>query len=109
MSLSVKKFNQDNHSSIREAYIGNNAFKNYSRQLIEKVTTEEQRKFVDGYVKAASIATELERLSDDREKTGVFTGAYAVNPLNGETIPVWAANFVLMDMQEIQLIVVLKL
>ena len=42
MSLSVKKFNNQNHCSIREAYIGNNAFKNYSREVLEKVSGDEE-------------------------------------------------------------------
>lgn len=65
--------------------------------LVEKITTVEQKKFVDGYVKVAASATELERLSDDREKTGVFTGAYAINPVNEEKIPIWIADYVMIS------------
>lgn len=65
--------------------------------LVEEITTESQRKFVEGYVKAASVATEIERMSEDREKTGVFTGAYAVNPVNDERIPIWIADYVMIS------------
>ena len=63
--------------------------------LVEKITTEAQRKFVEGYIRAASVATEIERMSEDREKTGVFTGAYAINPVNDERIPIWIAKHLL--------------
>jgi len=62
--------------------------------LVQAITTDEQRGAVDEYVKAAQKKTELERQAS-KEKTGVFTGAYAVNPINGEKIPVWIADYVL--------------
>lgn len=65
--------------------------------LVEKITTPGQKPFVDGYVKAASVATEIERMAEDREKTGVFTGAYAVNPVNDERIPIWIADYVMIS------------
>ena len=65
--------------------------------LVEKIASDEQRKYVEGYIKATSKATELERLSDDREKTGVFTGAYAINPVNDEQIPIWIADYVMIS------------
>lgn len=65
--------------------------------LVDKITTEDQRKFVDGYIRAASVATEIERMSEDREKTGVFTGAYAINPVNDERIPIWIADYVMIS------------
>jgi leucyl-tRNA synthetase len=65
--------------------------------LVEKIATEEQRKYVNGYVKATSVATEIERMSEDREKTGVFTGAYAINPVNEEQIPIWIADYVMIN------------
>jgi leucyl-tRNA synthetase len=65
--------------------------------LVEKITTEGQRKFVEGYIKATSVATEIERMSEDREKTGVFTGAYAINPVNEERIPIWIADYVMVS------------
>jgi leucyl-tRNA synthetase len=64
--------------------------------LVEEITTDEQRAAVDAYVKEAGRASEIEREAADREKTGVFTGAYAINPVNGERIPIWVADYVLM-------------
>lgn len=63
--------------------------------LVKKLTTDEQRAAVEEYVYETSKANEIERLSSDREKTGVFTGAYAVNPANGKKIPIFAADYVL--------------
>src|SRR4030081_3916046 len=64
--------------------------------LVEKVTTEEHRPGVREYVERARKETEIERLSTEREKSGVATGAFAINPLNGEKIPIWVADYVLM-------------
>ena len=64
--------------------------------LVEKLTTPEQRQQVQAYVQQAIRQTEIQREALDREKTGVFTGGYAVNPVNGERIPVWIADYVLM-------------
>ena len=63
--------------------------------LVEKVTTDEYRTAVRAYQDEASKATEIERQSTVREKTGVFTGAYCVNPLNQEKVPIWIADYVL--------------
>jgi len=63
--------------------------------LVDEITTPEQKKAVDEYKEYAAKATEIDRLSTTREKTGVFTGAYAVNPINGRRIPVWTADYVL--------------
>ena len=64
--------------------------------LVEKVTTEEHRAGVREYVERARKETEIERLSTEREKTGVATGAFAINPVNGEKIPIWVADYVLV-------------
>ncbi|MDX2161086.1 MAG: leucine--tRNA ligase [bacterium] len=64
--------------------------------LVANVTTADQRDAVEAYVQAAARQTELERQSDDREKTGVFTGGYAINPVNGERVPIWTADYVLI-------------
>jgi leucyl-tRNA synthetase len=64
--------------------------------LVEKVTSDEHRARVQEYVAKARKETEIERLSTEREKTGVATGGYAVNPLNGEKIPIWVADYVLV-------------
>jgi len=63
--------------------------------LVEKLTQPEQKSAVDAYVLQANRATEIERTSTEREKTGVETGAFCVNPLNGERIPVLVGDYVL--------------
>jgi leucyl-tRNA synthetase len=63
--------------------------------LVEVLTTDAQREAVDSYVVAARRETEIDRMSTERDKTGVFIGAYAVNPLNNERIPIWIADYVL--------------
>lgn len=65
--------------------------------VLEKITTEDQKGEVEAYVKKSMSRTELDRMSDTKAKTGVFTGAYAINHVNGEKIPVWVADFVLMN------------
>jgi leucyl-tRNA synthetase len=64
--------------------------------LVEKITTDEHRAEVLEYVEKARKETEIERLSTEREKTGVSTGAFAINPVNGEKIPIWVADYVLI-------------
>ena len=61
-----------------------------------KVTTEAQREPVQAYVAEAARQTDIEREAADREKSGVFTGSCAVNPVNDERIPIWIADYVLM-------------
>jgi leucyl-tRNA synthetase len=63
--------------------------------LVAQITTDDQRAVVEEYVARASRATDIDRMSVDRAKTGVFTGAYATNPVNGKPIPVWIADYVL--------------
>jgi leucyl-tRNA synthetase len=63
--------------------------------LVEKITTPEQRAAVTAYVDAARRETEIERMSTEREKTGVFTGAYVTNLFDGRRVPVWIADYVL--------------
>jgi len=63
---------------------------------VEKITTPDQKAVVDAYVEQAQRMTEIERMSTEKEKTGVFTGGYVTNPLNNEKIPVWIADYVLM-------------
>ena len=63
---------------------------------VEKITTLEQADDVRAYVEGASRMSEIDRTDVTREKTGVFTGAYALNPANGEEIPVYIADYVLM-------------
>ncbi len=64
--------------------------------LVEQLTTPEQKEAVEAYVHQALRQSEIQREAVDKEKTGVFTGGYAVNPVNGERIPVWIADYVLM-------------
>ncbi len=64
-------------------------------RLVEEFTTDEQREEVEAYVQAALRASELERQSTERDKTGVFTGSYCVNHLTGERVPIWVADYVL--------------
>ncbi len=66
-------------------------------ELVEQITTKGQKKAVDKYVKSVSAKSDLERATSEKEKTGVFTGAYAINPVNNEKIPVWIADYVLMS------------
>lgn len=63
--------------------------------LVAQLTTDETRESVNAYVKEAIKKSEIERQSEGKEKTGVFTGSYAVNPVNGDKIPVWVADYVL--------------
>jgi leucyl-tRNA synthetase len=63
---------------------------------VEKLTTPEHREEVTAYVEQARRMTEIERMSADKEKSGVFTGGYVTNPVNGEQVPVWIADYVLM-------------
>jgi leucyl-tRNA synthetase len=65
--------------------------------LVDKVTTPEHKAAVDEYKLQAGRQTDIEREATDREKTGVFTGGYAVNPVNSERIPIWVADYVLMS------------
>ncbi|MDX6237613.1 MAG: leucyl-tRNA synthetase [Kribbellaceae bacterium] len=66
-------------------------------KLADEICTPEQRAAFDAYLTAVKASSEIERLSTEREKTGVFLGAYATNPVNGEKVPVWAADYVLSD------------
>jgi len=64
--------------------------------LVERVTSDRHRARVREYVEKARKETEIERLSTEREKTGVPTGGFAINPVNGERIPIWVADYVLV-------------
>ncbi|MCP4428421.1 MAG: leucine--tRNA ligase [Chloroflexi bacterium] len=64
--------------------------------LVDKITTPEQAEAVTEYRAAAERMTDIDRESAEREKTGVFTGGYAINPVNDERIPIWIADYVLM-------------
>ena len=64
--------------------------------LVAKITTPEQKAAVEEYILQASRQTDIQREAADKEKSGVFTGGYAINPVNGERIPIWIADYVLM-------------
>jgi len=64
--------------------------------LIPEITSMEYKEIVEDYQEEAARQTDIQRESTDREKTGVFTGAYAINPVNDERIPIWIADYVLM-------------
>lgn len=64
--------------------------------LVDKITTPEQRAAVEAYKTATSKETEIDRQSTEKEKTGVWTGAFAVNPVNGARVPIWIADYVLV-------------
>ncbi|RCW66907.1 leucine--tRNA ligase [Saliterribacillus persicus] len=64
--------------------------------LVEKITKDEQKDSVQAYLDKVQSKSDLERTDLAKEKTGVFTGAYAVNPINGEKLPIWIADYVLM-------------
>ena len=65
--------------------------------LVPQLTTDEHRAEVEEYIRQTRLQTEIERLSTDKEKTGVFTGAYATNKLNGERVPILVADYVLLS------------
>lgn len=65
--------------------------------LVEKLTTPEQANAIKQYQEAAAAKSEIDRTAEGQEKTGVWTGSYAINPVNGEKIPIWIADYVLMD------------
>ncbi len=64
-------------------------------ELVDKITTKEQKEEVEKYQLEAAKQSEIERTSTVKEKTGVFTGAYAINPVNGKEIPIWISDYVL--------------
>ncbi|MCE5198865.1 leucine--tRNA ligase, partial [bacterium] len=64
--------------------------------LVDKLTTPDHKEAVEEYRKFAQRQSAIERQSTEKEKTGVFTGAYAINPVNGERIPIWIADYVMM-------------
>lgn len=64
-------------------------------KLVDAITTAKQREAVEAYLDKVKMKSDLERTDLAKEKTGVFTGAYAVNPINGKEIPIWIADYVL--------------
>ncbi|GLC88163.1 leucine--tRNA ligase [Lysinibacillus piscis] len=66
-------------------------------KLVEQITTAAQREAVEAYLEKVKMKSDLERTDLAKEKTGVFTGAYAVNPINGKKVPIWIADYVLVS------------
>ena len=64
--------------------------------LVPTITDRRRREEVEAYIQKARAESDIDRMNAERSKTGVFTGAYAVNPVNGEKLPVWIADYVLM-------------
>ena len=64
--------------------------------LIDEITTEVEREKVDAYKAVCATKSDLERTELNKDKTGVFTGAYAINPVNGKEIPIWISDYVLV-------------
>ena len=65
--------------------------------FVEKITTAERKAAVEAYVEAAAHKSDLERTELAKDKTGVFTGAYALNPMNGARVPIWISDYVLIS------------
>lgn len=63
--------------------------------LVEKIVSGEQKEAVEAYRKECAMKSDLERTELNKDKTGVFTGAYAINPVNGKKIPIWISDYVL--------------
>ena len=64
--------------------------------LVEKITPEDKKAEVEAYKKECALKSEMERTELNKDKTGVFTGAYAINPVNNKEIPIWISDYVLM-------------
>lgn len=65
-------------------------------ELISKITTSEQKQLVEDYIKQAASKSDLERTELNKDKTGIFTGSYAINPVNNKKVPIWISDYVLV-------------
>jgi leucyl-tRNA synthetase len=65
--------------------------------LVSEIVSDDQREAVEAYVEQSSKRSAQDRMRDEREKTGVFTGAYAINPVNNQAVPIWIADYVLAE------------
>ncbi len=65
--------------------------------LVEKITTKDQKEYIEKYKKECAGKSDMERTELNKDKSGVFTGGYVINPVNNEKIPVWIADYVLMS------------
>lgn len=66
-------------------------------KIVSEITTAEQKASVEAYIEAAAKKSDLERTDLNKDKTGVFSGSYAINPVNGKLIPIWIADYVLIS------------
>ncbi len=66
-------------------------------KIVSEITTPEQKQAVEAYIEAAAKKSDLERTDLNKDKTGVFSGSYAINPVNGKLIPIWIADYVLIS------------
>ena len=66
-------------------------------KIVPEITTAEQKTAVEAYIEAAAKKSDLERTDLNKDKTGVFSGSYAINPVNGRLIPIWIADYVLIS------------
>ena len=66
-------------------------------ELVGAITTDEQKEDVNKYIEACKLKNDMERTELNKDKTGVFTGAYAINPVNGREIPIWISDYVLVS------------
>lgn len=66
-------------------------------KIVPEITTAEQKAAVDSYIEEAAKKSDLERTDLNKDKTGVFSGSYAINPVNGKLIPIWIADYVLIS------------
>ena len=66
-------------------------------KYVDEISTDEYKNGIEEYRERTSKLTEIERMSEEREKTGVFTGAYVINPVNGDKVPVWISDYVIED------------
>ncbi len=64
--------------------------------LVDQLTTDEHKQEVEQYIQKSRRMKEIDRMSTEREKTGVFTGSFCINPLNGERVPIWVADYVIV-------------
>lgn len=65
--------------------------------LVAQITTDDQKAAVDAYIEETSLKSDLERTDLNKDKSGVFTGGYAINPVNGKEIPIWVGDYVLVS------------
>ncbi len=65
--------------------------------LVSSITTDSQRSQVEDYIRRSSLKSDLDRTDLAKEKSGVFTGGYAINPVNGQSVPIWIADYVLIS------------